>query len=273
MAVEANIVGFICTIVTGFFVGILSAMFGIGGGVIMVPVVRIFFNRAASMASATALFAILPTSLMGIVARRNDKTIRYGYGILMGVGGAFFAPLGAYMATHLPGWVAMMTTAVLIVYTAYNQFKKAGVFGAVHLDTSALKEELHTLSLREQITLRHALYCMPVGAIAGVASGFVGVGGGFVMVPLLSAVLGLNIKEATGTSLIAVGILAVPGVITHALYGNIDYLLGVLFVVGSLPGAEVGARFIKRFSNQRLVFTFGCVLVFAGIMLVIKELL
>lgn len=273
MLAGASVVGVICAIVTGFFVGILSAMFGIGGGVIMVPVIRIFFDRAASMASATALLAIVPTTLMGIIARRKDDTIRYGYGILIGAGGACFSPVGAYMSTHLPGWIAMMATAVLVVYTAYKQFKKAGVFGATRADASLLQEELHPLPIREQVTLHNALICVPIGAMAGIASGFIGVGGGFVIVPLLCALLHLTIKEATGTSLIAMGILVIPGVISHALYGNVDYLLGLLFVIGALPGAEIGANFVKKFSNQRLVFFFGCVLVLAGVMLAIKELL
>lgn len=293
----------------GCLVGILSAMFGIGGGVVMVPLIRIFFNKAAAVASATSLFAILPTSLMGIVARRGDKTICYGYGFMLGVGGAICAPVGAYMATHLPGWVAMMTTTILLVFTAFMQFQKAGYLqfikarrrhkraqaqawvqvkaqpqvrpqaqgsaqqGAPASSDGLILEYEQRPSLFEQFKPLNLIRCVPVGMFAGIMSGFVGVGGGFILVPLLNSVMKLSIKQATGTSLIAVGMLAIPGVISHALYGNIDYLLGVFFVLGSIPGAQIGAHMLRGFTNQKLTLAFAFVLIAAGIMLLVKELI
>ena len=76
-----------------------------------------------------------------------------------------------------------------------------------------------------------------IGLIAGLASGYVGVGGGFIMVPLMLAVLGIPMSLASGTSLIAIMILAIPGVIEQGLLGNIEYLAGIAIVVGSIPGA------------------------------------
>lgn len=260
----------ILTVLIGVAVGILSAMFGIGGGVVMVPIIRIIFERAAVVSSATSLFAIVPTSIMGIIARKNDKSINYRVGLTLGIAGSITAPLGATMATRLPGEIAMVITACLIIYTAYKQFKKAAAMKAVELGE---KPAASAKPKRKPLEGKAALACgCAIGGLAGIASGFLGIGGGFIIVPLMVAYLGLDMKQATGTSLVAIGILAIPGVISHALYGNIDYLLGLLFILGSIPGAKIGAVFVQRFSNRRLTFLFGIVLVMAGVLLAVREL-
>ena len=107
--------------------------------------------------------------------------------------------------------------------------------------------------------------------IAGLASGYVGVGGGFIMVPLMLAVLGIPMSLASGTSLIAIMILAIPGVIEQGLLGNIEYLAGIAIVVGSIPGALVGARLVRMVPERQLRFIFGGFLLVAAVMLMLNE--
>ena len=104
-----------------------------------------------------------------------------------------------------------------------------------------------------------------IGLIAGLASGYVGVGGGFIMVPLMLAVLGIPMSLASGTSLIAIMILAIPGVIEQGLLGNIEYLAGIAIVVGSIPGALVGARLVRMVPERQLRFIFGGFLLVAAV--------
>lgn len=110
-----------------------------------------------------------------------------------------------------------------------------------------------------------------IGLIAGLASGYVGVGGGFIMVPLMLAVLDIPMSLASGTSLIAIMILAIPGVIEQGLLGNIDYLAGIAIVVGSIPGALVGARLVRVVPERQLRFIFGGFLLVAAVMLMLNE--
>ena len=107
--------------------------------------------------------------------------------------------------------------------------------------------------------------------IAGLASGYVGVGGGFIMVPLMLAVLDIPMSLASGTSLIAIMILAIPGVIEQGLLGNIDYLAGIAIVIGSIPGALVGARLVRVVPERQLRFIFGGFLLAAAVMLMLNE--
>ena len=110
-----------------------------------------------------------------------------------------------------------------------------------------------------------------IGLIAGLASGYVGVGGGFIMVPLMLAVLDIPMSLASGTSLIAITILAIPGVIEQGLLGNIEYLAGIAIVVGSIPGALVGARLVRVVPERQLRFIFGGFLLVAAVMLMLNE--
>lgn len=110
-----------------------------------------------------------------------------------------------------------------------------------------------------------------IGVIAGFMSGYVGVGGGFIMVPLFVSMLGIPMRLASGTSLTAVCILAIPGVIEQAVLGNIDYMVGIAMMVGSIPGAVVGANLVKRVPERALRFTFAAFLLMMAVLLIVNE--
>ena len=110
-----------------------------------------------------------------------------------------------------------------------------------------------------------------IGLVAGLASGYVGVGGGFIMVPLMLSIIGISMRKASGTSLIAVMILAIPGVIEQGILGNINYLAGIAIVIGTIPGAVIGAKLVTKVPERTLRLLFGCFLIVAAAMLVLNE--
>ena len=110
-----------------------------------------------------------------------------------------------------------------------------------------------------------------IGVIAGFMSGYVGVGGGFIMVPLFVSMLGIPMRLASGTSLTAVCILAIPGVIEQAVLGNIDYMVGIAMMVGSIPGAVVGANLVKYVPERALRFAFAAFLLLMAVLLIVNE--
>ena len=104
------------------------------------------------------------------------------------------------------------------------------------------------------------------------ASGYVGVGGGFIMVPLMLSLIHIPMKLASGTSLIAVMILAVPGTITQAVLGNINWVAGIAVACGSIPGAALVAKLIPKVPERQLRFLFAGFLVVAAVLLVVNQL-
>ena len=269
MMVEV-LVHFVAPALVGVLIGIASGLLGIGGGTVMVPIFRLAFGMSATMSTATSLFAIIPTSISGAISHVKGKTCIPALGIAAGLGGACLSPVGVWLAQLSPDWLVMLAAALIIGYSAINMFKKAFKLRpagqpAAGVDAAAPTADDSSLS-RKQL-----LQGAAIGLVAGLASGYVGVGGGFIMVPLMLSVVGIPMRKASGTSLIAVMILAIPGVIEQGIIGNINYLAGIAIVIGTIPGAVIGARLVTKVPERTLRLLFGCFLIVAAVMLVLNE--
>lgn len=296
---------FVLAIVCGLVVGLFSGLLGVGGGTLMVPVFRLGFGMSAIASTATSLFTIVPTSIAGCVTHIKNKTCVVKIGLAAGIAGACTSPLGVLAATNSPGIAIMACAALIIAYSAITMFNKAlHMPKDSHSDLStratlqrfrfefededkrqekleqqranraaALAEQQHrNEETNRNVRVKTCLKGAAIGLVAGFASGYVGVGGGFLMVPLFISFLGITMKQASGTSLIAVVILAIPGTIAQCLYGNVDYLAGVAMAIGSIPGALLGASLIRYIPERKLRFLFGFFLLFAAIILIGNEL-
>lgn len=264
---------FIARALAGVFVGVMSGLLGVGGGTIMVPIFRLAFGMSPLASTATSLFAIIPTSISGVVAHARAKTCVPKLGLALGVGGAVMSPLGVWLASVSPGWLVICVAAIVIGFSAFKMFKKAVKCAPAPRAGAASAHSASPKPVPDQPHLSRKQYLQGacIGLIAGLASGYVGVGGGFIMVPLMLAVLDIPMSLASGTSLIAIMILAIPGVIEQGLLGNIEYLAGIAIVVGSIPGALVGARLVRVVPERQLRFIFGGFLLVAAVMLMLNE--
>ncbi len=111
-----------------------------------------------------------------------------------------------------------------------------------------------------------------IGALTGLYSGFLGLGGGFILVPMLTRWLGFDIKRAIATSLLAITILAIPGTITHAVLGNIDWRIAAVLAVGVIPGAILGSRLTLGSAERSVRIGFATLLLVTGAWLAISTL-
>lgn len=283
MIVEALIYFFVPALV-GVLIGIASGLLGIGGGTVMVPIFRLAFGMSATMSTATSLFAIIPTSISGAISHVKGKTCIPALGIAAGLGGACMSPIGVWLAQLSPDWLVMLAAALIIGYSAINMFKKAfkipqagqpatGVDAAAAASLTSSGEPAVSAPTADDSSLsrKQLLQGAAIGLVAGLASGYVGVGGGFIMVPLMLSIIGIPMRKASGTSLIAVMILAIPGVIEQGIIGNINYLAGIAIVIGTIPGAVIGARLVTKVPERTLRLLFGCFLIVAAVMLVLNE--
>lgn len=295
----------------GIFVGVMSGLLGVGGGTIMVPIFRLAFGMSPIASTATSLFAIIPTSISGVATHVRGRTCIPKLGVALGIGGAIMSPVGVWLASISPDWAVILVAALVIGFSAYKMFRKAlkaprassrkkaaagrnatgdgaaasaagdgaapAAAGAVASPAAASAAaganpgSAASAADPFQLGRREYLIGAAIGLIAGLASGYVGVGGGFIMVPMMLAFLSVPMTLASGTSLIAIMILAVPGVIEQAIFGNINYLAGIAVVVGTIPGAVIGARLIKVIPERQLRFLFGCFLLVAAVMLMLNE--
>lgn len=265
----------VASVAVGFAVGMLSGLFGIGGGGFLVPIFSLAFGMSAISSTATSLFTIIPTSISGATARIRNGTCVVGVGLAAGIGGALTSPVGVLLASVSPDWAIMTATAIVIAYSAVNMFRKAFELRAQRLAADSAAKAAGDAGVRAdfKMTKRAALLSALTGAVAGVLSGYVGLGGGFLIVPMTMALLGLSLRLASGSSLLAVIMLAIPATIMQAGLGNIDWLVGASVVVGSIPGAVLGARFAKHAPELFLRFAFGTVLLVASVLLVLNQVI
>jgi uncharacterized membrane protein YfcA len=213
-------------IAIGLISGVLSGLFGVGGGIVMTPGIQVLMSAPPIVALATPLPVVLPTALTGAYTYRragelDPRAVAWmvGPGAIGAVGGAALTPV---IDTHL----LLIVTAALLAYQAAGILLGARARGAKQRP-------------------RHAatpLTFAGVGFAAGAASGLLGIGGGLIMVPLLAGWLGMPLKVALGTSLLTITVLVVPGTIVHAALGHIDWWIFVAVTLGAVPGARVGAR-------------------------------
>ena len=269
------LVHFVVPALVGVVIGIASGLLGIGGGTVMVPIFRLAFGMSATVSTATSLFAIIPTSISGAVSHVKGKTCIPALGIAAGLGGALMSPVGVWLAQLSPDWLVMLAAALIIGYSAINMFKKAlKLRPALEAPRASSGEPAASAAVPApsiSLSRKQLLQGAAIGLVAGLASGYVGVGGGFIMVPLMLSIIGIPMRKASGTSLIAVMILAIPGVIEQAILGNINYLAGIAVVIGTIPGAVVGAHLVTKVPERTLRFAFGCFLIVAAVMLALNE--
>lgn len=279
---------FVAAAIIGVAIGILSGMLGIGGGTVMVPLFRLAFGLDPLAATATSLFSIIPTSLAGLSKHLRNGTCIPRIGLICGFAGACASPLGVLAATHSPNWAVMGGTSLVIGYSSITMLRRG--IAAVRAERAAaaaspskaadacaggVKDAEGTRSSTEAahaaMTMRTVAAMIAIGLIAGFMGGYVGVGGGFIMVPLFISVLGISMREASGTSLVAVCILAVPGVIEQALLGNVHVSVGLAIAVGSMPGSILGASLVKRIPESALRLLFASFLLVVAVILVLNE--
>ncbi|MGZ4796500.1 MAG: sulfite exporter TauE/SafE family protein [Acidimicrobiia bacterium] len=235
----------VLVLVAGFFTGVLSGMFGVGGAVISTPAV-LLLGATPLQAVGSTLPSIIPGAVSGTHRYATEGLVDRRIAWRTGLAGMAFAAVGAVVSDVIPGrgHVQMVLTAGLMAFTAYR----------IGTDT----EREVPLAHHEMRTDWPLL--IVIGALAGMLSGFLGVGGGILIVPAFTGWVGLPLKGAIATSLVCVGMICVPGSIAHQLLGNIDWLFAIPLIVSAVPGARVGAHLAIRASDRTLRLTVASVL-------------
>ena len=239
-------------VLIGVTAGLFSGLVGIGGGTVMTPGIQVLMGAPPIIALATPLPAILPTAATGAWTyhRAGETDLRgawlmVGPGIVGAIGGAALTDV---VATHL----LLLLTALILGYQAVGILRGSAGRAAAERPISP------------------ATFAA-TGLVAGFVSGLLGIGGGLIMVPILTGMLGMPLKRTLGTSLAAIVALVVPGTIVHAALGHIDWAIFAVVTVGAVPGARVGARIALRTRASMLRLVVGSFLLVVAIAYGVNE--
>ncbi len=208
----------------GFAAGVLGSMIGLGGGVIMVPVLT-FAGFPPTLAASNSLLASLSSSVSATVAYSRIKRVDFSLGTRLGLLSVPGTILGAVVSTDVNmAAFKILFGLVLVAATAYIFLGKRPAGGDA------------------KTSVQMAVFAAGASFFAGMISSFFGIGGGIVFVPMMVAAMGLSAKRAAPTSQLILIFTSSSGVISHTLLGHPDFLQAGLLASGSFFGGLAGVR-------------------------------
>jgi len=245
-------------IALGGVVGLLSGMFGVGGGFLTTPLL-IFYGIPPTVAAASAATQVTGASVSSVFTHLSRKTVDVRMGSVMVAGGVIGAMIGAVIFRMLEK-LGQMDTTIGILYVL--------MLGSIGILMA--KEAIHSLVLTyagrappARNRRRHplvaalpfrwrfhasGLYMSPLaplllGMFSGIMTMLMGVGGGFILVPAMIYILGMSTQVVIGTSLFQILFVTMATTMTHSVTTHaVDLVLAFLLLIGSVVGAQVGGR-------------------------------
>ena len=259
----------------GALTGILSGMFGVGGGFLTTPLM-IFYGIPPTVAAASAASQVTGASVSGVFAHSRRAGVDYQMGAVLVAGGIIGTGLGAVLFSLLQAW-GQIDVVINILYVVLlgsigslmareswqvMQAQKTGV------PVPARKRRHHpmvaSLPLRWRF-YRSGLYISPLaplllGVLTGTLTMLMGIGGGFVLVPAMLYILGMSANVVVGTSLFQILFVTMATTMMHSLTTKaVDIVLAVLLLIGSVSGAQIGAQLAQKVPAARLRFVLAAI--------------
>lgn len=246
---------------TAFFsggaVGFLLGLLGGGGSVLAVPLLLYAVGvPSAHVAIGTSAFGVALNALSALAAHARRGTVKWPCALVFSLFGAGGAAAGAALGRLVPSQSLLLAFAGAMVLVALAMLRPAAAGGDPNV------------RINPGIALRIA----GIGFAAGLASGFFGIGGGFLIVPGLMAGTGMPMLNAVGSSLVSVAVFGLTTAATYALHGDVLWDIALFMVLGGAVGAFAGARLSRRLSSQRAMLqrAFAAMIVLVAIYIVIK---
>ena len=255
----------------GTLVGLLSGMFGVGGGFLMTPLL-FFIGIPPAVAVATGANQIVASSFSGVLAPFRRRTVDLKMGCVLLSGGLVGAALGVLLFNHLRslGQVDLLVRLFYVVFlgvigglmfvegmTALRRSRKARLAGVTLPHRRKHRGWIHALPFKMRFrTSGLYISVLPpvlVGLGVGVLTAIMGVGGGFIMAPAMIYLLGMPTKVVVGTSLFQIIFVTAFTTLLHATTNfTVDIVLAVLLLVGGVVGAQIGTQIGMRLKAEQL---------------------
>lgn len=251
----------------GGLVGVLSGMFGVGGGFLMTPLL-FFIGIPPAVAVATEANQIVASSFSGVLAHFRRQTVDLKMGTVLLIGGLIGAALGIVLFNYLKslGQVDLLVKLFYVVFLgvvgalmfveSLNTIRKTRKSGGV-IKARRQRSWVQTLPFKMRFrTSQLYISVIPpivVGILVGILAAIMGVGGGFIMVPAMIYVLGMPTKVVVGTSLFQIIFVTAFTTMLHATTNfTVDIVLAVLLLVGGVIGAQFGTKIGLKMKAENL---------------------
>jgi uncharacterized membrane protein YfcA len=253
-------------ILIGLAAGVFAGLFGIGGGIIIVPALIVLAGFPLVKATGTSLAAILlPVGILGVIAYAKAKVIDIRASVLIAAGLLTTVLAGAWLANTLPVDIMRRLFAVFCLYVSWN------FIDPVRRIKAWRGWELETKAEPEGAPHPPAAALLGVGLLAGVMAGMFGIGGGNIIVPVLTLALHYPAKRAIATSLGAILFpFGVPGVLYYHHAGNLDITAAAWIAAGLFLSTVFGALITIRLPNRTVKLLYGVFLLYVAARFLLK---
>ncbi|MEM4089708.1 MAG: sulfite exporter TauE/SafE family protein [Thermoplasmatales archaeon] len=248
------IIQLIFSVISGILVGFSLGLIGGGGSILAIPLLIYFVGyHHPHLAIGTTALAVGVNAYLNLIPHALKRNVKYREGVLFTIPGIIGVLAGSELGLLTPGnFLLFFFGFLMIAIAVYMLIRKSG-----QDDKSQGKLSYKKL--------------LPVGLIVGFASGYFGIGGGFLIVPGLLFGGGLNITQAVGTSLISVGTFGVTTAIRYAFSGELNIILSAFFILGGIAGGWAGARIANRLPKRILTEIFAAIVIIVAIYIIIEN--
>ena len=283
---EMNVNIFVIVLI-GTLVGILSGLFGVGGGFLMTPLL-IFLGIPPAVAVGTEAPHVLASSVSGVFAHWRKKNVDFKMGFFLLSGGVIGSTIGVNIFKILRnfGQIDLVIQILFVIFLGFigfsMLFESARTTIKNYRTTSSIRTKLHQHSWIHGLPIkmrfhRSKLYIsvippIIIGFFVGMLSALMGVGGGFIMIPAMVYILGMSTNVVIGTSLFQIIFVTANSTFFQSyLNQTVDIVLAALMIIGGVIGAQIGARLGTMFKGEYLRGVLA-ILVLAVCIMIITDL-
>ena len=239
---------------TGLIAGTLGGLLGIGGCVIMLPALIFVFKYPLPLAIGTTITAVILTATSGAIAHVRLKNVDYSTAKIVAISGAFGAAVGSVIFFYVANqfWLLNFILGFAFLYVSVRMIYE-GLFK--RRMTSKVGDKVPGSTLAKSL----------IGFFIGIITGIVGLGGGYALVPSFIYLLGSPVKIAVGTSLASFISMAVVSGAFKLYQGVVDVIAAIFLGVGTIIGAQIGARLTKIVPSWAIKAIFGFVFLYVSL--------
>lgn len=240
----------IAAVLIGLAVGVVVGALGAGGGILAVPALTYLLGQSPHAAAMGSLLIVLASAAVALPEKLRHGRVQLRQGLTFGGISIIGSFLGARLSNFVSGDILMLLFATMLAAMSVIMIKRG-----VRQRHENSEPDLSTRPIGSMGAI------IAAAVFTGFLAGFFGVGGGFIVVPVLTLVLGFNIRQATGTSLLIMIIASAAGLASR--YGQlieVDWAVVVTFMVGSVIGGIAGGPLSNRARPATLTLTFGVLL-------------
>jgi hypothetical protein len=234
---------------------------GGGGSLLAIPLLVYVLGMKVQPATVLSLMVVAASALIGVYQRRASGEVRVKPGLIFSITGAAGAWVGALGHQFVRGEVVLLLFSVVMIVAAWRMWRSSGQIDSQFTGESCA--ERFPRSCWVKVSL--------IGMVVGLLTGFFGVGGGFVIVPALTLVLGFPMRMAVSTSLLIIALVAVGGLVGHLQSGQVDWPLIGLLLLGSAIGMTGGSWGAQQVAQATLVKSFAGIAILVAIVMIIHN--